>query len=130
MSFTNEEKQKAQGSGTTINIQSIENFAGNISGEISGKAFITATQSTAINLGLTEVRELAQQIRDQVKALPAQCVAPVEEELKRIDSELSKGSPDQSVLRSALGSIRSVLEGAGGHLLAMGIGAAISQLLR
>ena len=106
-------------------------FAQNISvvGNVT-EAQVTVEQSATANLGLDAdiVRDVATQIREALDLLPTEEKNKVRVALTDLESDLAAKAPNQSKLRSVLGTIRRICEGASGNLAAQGIVGIISNL--
>jgi hypothetical protein len=122
LSFSAAEKTKAESSSITIG--SIQNFAGNI-GQAGGQSSIQASQEISYALGLDAVGRLAIQMNKYADDLPSQARSDIEE----LNKELKSASPNQSKVRTVLGSLKSVLEGAAGNVIASGILVELGKIL-
>jgi AbiTii len=130
LSFSEPEKQKAHTDQASIHIGNIEQFTGNIGSQSIEQSSIVSTQvSASLELDLKGVKALAEQIGEHLSALPEESIPSVREGLAVINDELGKRTPSQSKIRSALGSIRNVLEGAAGNLIASGIAFELAKIL-
>lgn len=113
-SFSQEEKKVAQ-SVTNHIYNSNVGVIGTVRGDATNSRFVT-------NSGVVETQEilrLVSQIRDAIPGLPSQVSSAVEPELKNL--EVGAQKEDASAVASAITSIRTILEGAGGSLVASGI---------
>lgn len=124
MSFTLTEKQEAKPVTQQFFIQN----AG-VVGNVSDNATVTNNQQVTGSLSVDSVRDLVQQTRASINALPANTANQVSQLLDDLDRETCKSEPDEGRLRTALNSIRQVCEGAAGNLIASGLTAAITTLL-
>ena len=122
LSFSPAEKTKAGSSHITIG--SIQNFAGNI-GQVGGESSIQASQEITSSLDLDAVRRLAIQMNKYANELPAQ-TRPA---LEQLDKELKSVTPSQSKVRAILGSVKNVLEGAAGNVIASGVLMELAKIL-
>lgn len=131
ISFSQQEKEVAQ-TATTIHVESITNFAGNI-GNVSGQTVVNATQTNTFSeANLDEIRSLLSQMREHLPAvgLGDKDKDSVEKETKIIEDELSAEQPDHPRLRSALSSIGRILQGAAENIIASGVIHQITSLLQ
>jgi len=126
LSFSLAEKTKAEGSSITIG--TIQNFVGNI-GQSVGQSSIQATQENTNSLDLDAVRALAIQMNKHADELPAEALPVCRQQLKQLDAELSSTGPSQSKVRAMLSSIKNVLEGAAGSVVAFGILVELTKIL-
>ncbi|UCI05392.1 hypothetical protein [Mesorhizobium sp. B1-1-8] len=69
------------------------------------------------------------QVRPVVAGLPDTLQKEISGPLATLESEMKEPEPSQSKIRTALQSIKTVVEGAAGNLMAAGIGALIGQIL-
>jgi hypothetical protein len=116
-------REKAD-SNSSITIGSIQNFAGNI-GQVGGVSSIQATQESSYAIDLDAVGRLAIQMNKYADELPSEARSPIEE----LNKELKSASPNQSRVRAVLGSVKSVLEGAAGNVIASGILVELAKIL-
>jgi AbiTii len=124
-SFDADDKQKAQGATTMINIGTIGSFAGNLGTENA------AGDITVKDLNTNVLGDLASQLKAHVDELiEAGADGPtLKARLDQIEQELKKPAPTSSVLRGLLVDIRSAIAGAAGNLMATGAIALINQTL-
>lgn len=127
LSFSLREKEKAQTPGTYYHVSHIENFAGAI-GPISGQSELTVNQVNAA--AKDKAAELIEQVK---KYAPLLDLHPDQQrrlnvELGRLDEELKSDQANPSRVRKALASVKAILEGAAGNVVAQGIIAAIQNL--
>ena len=119
LTFSAEEKHKA------VVSQHITNFhIGHMSQSQIQSASNGSTQTlTAGNLPVEDVRKLIELLRGNIDALG---VGPREKDqlqadLAAIEPQLTAPQPNPGMLREGLRSIRTILEGAGGNLIASGV---------
>lgn len=124
MSFTLTEKQEAKPVSQQFFIQN----AGVI-GNVSDNATVTNNQHATGSLSINSVRELVEQTKASLAALPPDTGSRVAPLLEEIERETQLSNPNQGKLRTALTSLKTICEGAGGNLLATGITHAIASLL-
>lgn len=100
------------GSNSRLNVNSIDgsvNFAGDVPA--------------------APLADFLAQVRASIGALPADQQKAVAEPLAALEGEAANPQPSQSNIRSALTSIKTVMEGAAGNLVATGMGALAARLL-
>jgi hypothetical protein len=124
-SFSETDKQKAQGASMHITIGTVQSFTGNLGqGNMSGAI-------TGAGLDVEGVRVLAGEMRryagDLVKA--GANAESLEAKVAAIEAQLEKTKPDQSVLRGLLNDVRNALSGAAGNIIASGVIHRIGMLL-
>ncbi|MCA7937591.1 AbiTii domain-containing protein [Burkholderia cepacia] len=124
MTFTLTEKQEAQSVTQQFFIQN----AGVI-GNVSDNATVTNNQQVSGALSISGVRDLVEQARTALSALPPETAGQVSPLLAEIDAEASKPQPNHGKLKAALASVRTVCEGAGGSLVASAIATGVQSLL-
>lgn len=124
MLFTLTEKQEAQSVTQQFFIQN----AG-VVGNVSDNATVTNHQQVTGELSISGVRDLVQQARTALSALPPEAADQVSPLLAEIDAETSKTQPNHSKLKAALASVRTVCEGASGSLVASAIATGVQSLL-
>jgi opacity protein-like surface antigen len=124
MTFTLTEKQEAKPVTQQFFIQN----AG-VVGNVADNATVTNNQTVHGSLSVDRVRDLVQQAKSMLPALPRETAAQASTLLDELDSESRKSSPNEGKLRGALTSLRTVCEGAMGNLVASGITTAVTALL-
>ncbi|MEX3974032.1 hypothetical protein [Paraburkholderia caribensis] len=124
MTFTLTEKQEAKPVTQQFFIQN----AG-VVGNVNDNATVTNNQTVHGSLSVDRVRDLVQQAKPMLSALPSETAAQASTLLDELDSESRKPSPNEGKLRGALKSLLTVCEGAAGNLVASGITAAVTALL-
>ena len=105
----------------------IENFSGNM-GSVSGDAVVTTQQT--IGLAVVDVRALIDQIIQHTGALGlgSQALGELNGYLDALRSEANLPVPKPGVLQGLLKSVRNVVEGAAGSIVASGILAHIDKI--
>jgi hypothetical protein len=120
VTFSDQEREKAHQPSIVYQINSITNFSGNL-GPASGDAVVTSTQS--IDAGIGQVRDLVAEIEKHLREVGLQ--GEQLERLKRqvidLKAELAKSNPQPARIGEFLRSIRAMLEGAAGNIIASGI---------
>ncbi|MCA8098649.1 AbiTii domain-containing protein [Burkholderia contaminans] len=124
MSFTLTEKREAQ----SVTQQFFVQNAGVI-GNVSDNATVTNHQQVTGELSINGVRDLVEQARTALSALPPETAGQVSPLLAEIDAEASKPQPNHGKLKAALASVRTICEGAGGSLVASAIVTGVQSLL-
>jgi hypothetical protein len=124
MSFTLTEKREAQSVTQQFFIQN----AGVI-GNVSDNATVTNHQQVTGELSISGVRDLVEQVRTALPALPPETVGQVSPLLAEIDTEANKPRPNHGKLKAALASVRTICEGASGSLVASAIATGVQSLL-
>ncbi|WP_157661066.1 hypothetical protein [Burkholderia ubonensis] len=124
MSFTLTEKREAQSVTQQFFIQN----AGVI-GNVSDNATVTNHQQVTGELSISGVRDLVEQVRTALPALPPETVGQVSPLLTEIDTEANKPQPNHGKLKAALASVRTICEGASGSLVASAIATGVQSLL-
>lgn len=85
--------------------------------------------NTSVNISTMKLAALLEEVKPHIQSLPepqrTQVIAPVE----LLEAEVRSGRPDQTKVHSALTSIKTVVEGAAGNLVASGIGALVGNML-
>jgi len=120
LSFSQEECEKVHKSPITYNIGRIEKFAGTI-GSISGNAKVNIHQVNA------ESKEELQNLIDQIKKYAPQIglengvQKDIEDNLIELDAEIKLEKPRESRVKNLLSSIKTILKGATGNVVAQGI---------
>ncbi len=128
ISFSKAERERAQEK-IVYNIEKIENFTGNM-GVMKDKASIKIEQ----NYSESEIKELKNimiQIKDNLNTinLDESQQKQLEAETQAVQSELDNNNPKKKFIRDKLGSIKRILEGATGNIIAQGISLLIGKYL-
>jgi len=125
MSFTLTEKRGAKPVSQQFFIQN----AG-VVGNVTDNATVTNHQTVNGSLSVDRIRELIQQAKSALPALPPNTASQVRVVLDELDAESRQSAPNEGKLRGALTSLRTVCEGAAGNLVASGIVTAVTALLQ
>lgn len=128
LSFSQEEREKAHGSRIIYRIGPINKFAGTI-GSISGNAKVSIRQ---INVeSEEELQNLIEQIKKYMPLidLDAKAKSEIEDHLQKLDVEIKSKKPKQPQIKNLLTSIKNILEGAAGNLVARGIIFGIEKII-
>ena len=128
LTFSQEEREKAHELHITYNIGPINKFTG-IIGKMSGNAKVNIRQ---INVeSEEEVQNLIEQIKKYTPLidLDVKAKSEIEDHLQKLDSEIKSEKPKQPQIKSLLTSIKNILEGAAGNLVARGIILGIDKII-
>ncbi|MGI9072250.1 MAG: hypothetical protein ACR2JB_13275 [Bryobacteraceae bacterium] len=125
--FSEQEKATASHSNYTINY----NAPVNNSQIQQGNAHSMQSMSTVV-LDLEPLRNLVQRLSHEAAKLGLQPVdnAQLDAEVRTVDTQLSSPRPNRTVIGEALRSIRNILEGCAGSILATGLLNEIAAFLR
>ena len=120
LSFSQEEHEKAHELGVSYNIGPIEKFTGTI-GTISGNAKVNILQIDAKSK--EELKILIEQIKKYTPQIDLEDEARriVEDNLSDLSAETEEEKPNQSRIKTLLSSIKNILEGTAGNVIAQGI---------
>ncbi len=124
MSFTLSEQREARPVTQQFFIQN----AG-VVGNVSDHANVTNNQNVRGSLSVENVRDLVEQARAALPALPPSVASEAASALDELTAEFRKPSPDSGKLRRTLTSLKTICEGAAGNIVASGISAGVSALL-
>ncbi len=129
MSFSQEDKNKAQEQHITYQINSIGNFTGNM-GPLSEKAALTIQQINVTDI--KALKELSEQIKKYLKdtGLDDQNQQVVNTQVEELESELSKKDTEPIKIQKLLGSLKAIFEGVAGNVIAQGIIHEISKHIK
>ena len=126
MSFSSEEKTKA--TNTTYNVN-------NFYGPVTDTQIQQSTQdSTQIidkkTLDIDTLKDLIKEIKENIKEVKlGDKKQEFESEIKTIETQMDSPNPKPKIIRESLNSIRHILEGAAGSLIASGLMYRIGQFL-
>jgi hypothetical protein len=110
--------------------QVIQRITNHFHGDNSRVTFGTDKSINVVNrLQPVAVANLVEQIKPHVDSLPEPQRTEIAAPLKLLEDEIRSGSPEPSKMEGALRSIRTIVEGAGGGLIAAGIQALIATIL-
>jgi hypothetical protein len=127
ISFSEEDKEKANNPNTKIIIGRIDNFVGNV-GDITDNASMNISH---INQNETEkIKDLIKQIKTNLKnvEIKERDRGQVENEIKCIEREIVKQKPEKSKITKCFSSIKNIFEGVSGNIIAQGILYGIEKL--
>jgi hypothetical protein len=97
-------------------------------GSVSGDANNTGIFNVGGNVSVEKVRNIAEQIREALPAVPAKIRVDAEKSLVTIETEASSESPSKGKISQAIESLKAIMEGAGGNLAASAILTALSGI--
>lgn len=129
MTFSGEEKNRAEQSNYHINIEEMNNSQIQQGAYSSSQEMSVSHENTLDEIGdfLSELRDM---IEEESVGEPQR--SDLEAEITTAEAQLSSSTPNPGILKETLDSIRSIIEGVGGNLLSSGIvehvPALISQL--
>ncbi len=126
MSFSKEEKNAA----SQITYQ-ITNNIGNMQNSLLQQHSAGATQTQTITQSKTDLSELIQSIKAAMSglALARDVEAELKAEIFTLEHQIASPKPKQVIINESLRSIRSVLEGIAGSVIATGLLAQIASLI-
>jgi len=128
LSFSQKERSKTHEPKVTYKIGHIDKFAG-IIGDISEDAKVSIRQ---INLeSKEELRDLVEQIKKYIPQIDLENEArrAIGENIIELDAEIKLDEPKPSRVKSLLSSLKNILEGAAGNVIAQGIIAGIDKFI-
>lgn len=125
LSFSDKEKQEASKQNYNIN-----NFYGNASGIQFQQNSPNSTQTMTNGVDVGQISELITKIKENIDqtGLSEEQQSVVESEVETISAELVSAQPQPTVIQKSLQSIRTMLEGAGGNVIASGLTFMIEKL--
>ncbi|TAV04553.1 hypothetical protein [Rhizobium ruizarguesonis] len=109
----------------------INNITNNVHGPNSRVNINSTDNSTnsAVNVSTLRLAQLLEEVKPHIGNLPepqrSEIVAPID----LLEGEVRSGKLNQSKVRTALTSIKTIVEGAAGNLVASGIGALVGNML-
>jgi hypothetical protein len=83
----------------------------------------------ASGISADQLTSFVAQVRSSIPALPAEQQQAIVEPLAVLEGEITNPTASQSKIRAALGSMKTIAEGAAGNLVATGIAALIARML-
>jgi hypothetical protein len=119
MSFSKEEKEKAQS--ITYNIK---NYIHGVDHSQIQVESVSSTQNITFNqFDVSKVNEVIQALKNSIGELGLEDDAEAElvAEIRTLESQAVSPKPKTSIIRESLLSVRSILEGAAGSLVASGL---------
>lgn len=109
----------------------IQNITNNFHGANSRVNINSTDNSTNTNVTAStlQLAKLLEEVKPYLPSLPEPQRSEIAAPIELLEAEVRSGRPDQSKVQAALLSAKTVAEGAGGNLVASGIGALIGNLL-
>ena len=136
LTFSQPEKQRAHEPGIIVSINNVENFSG-VAGAVSGQSAVHAQANLRVEtLDLEAIREFLREFEKGLDTLgfSSSEKQTLEEQIRQTEAELESKAPDESRLRSLLGSIKRIVEGAiagaGGTFAVRGVLSALDHLFK
>lgn len=128
ISFSKEDQKKAHEPSTIIKINKIDNFIGNV-GNLADSASVNISNITQNEIN--KIRDLVEQVNKNIDGvnLKNEDKSRVDEEIKFIELEIAKTEPQKSIINKSFNSIKTILEGASGNIIAQGILYSIGKML-
>ncbi|WP_310570958.1 hypothetical protein [Gemmatimonas sp.] len=126
MTFSAAERERAI---STIN--NTTHFHASVSNSQIQQFTETSSQSQTVSIDLNLLAELLKKVRTSIATLdlPPEDLAEAEVELKTLELQAASPKPKFGVVRESLKSLRTIVEGATGSLVASGMAAEIAKLL-
>ena len=120
LSFTPEDKKKAHEQQTIYQIGSIDHFTGNM-GSLNDNASLTVQQINNPDIpGLTKLFGEITKYKDQLDIGIGE-KKQFESKIEELGNEIKSSTPKPSKIAAILNSLKSILEGAAGNVIAQGI---------
>lgn len=130
LTFSATEKGRAQNEVGSISIAHVETLtAGVVGSQVLHHSSMKVSQTNDSSVDLDAAKQLVIQIKKHSRDLPAELLPSVAREMHVLDEELASPAANQSRTRAALSSIKNVLEGAAGNLIASGILVELTKIL-
>jgi hypothetical protein len=128
MSFSLVEKERAQAQAVTYNIKNY--IHGNINDSQVQIESISSTQNQITEFDIGQIAKFVEALKSTFEVLGLDEVGKKEakSEIATLEAQISSPNPKQSILRESLSSVRRILEGAAGNLVASGLLNQISVL--
>ncbi|MGA8567996.1 MAG: hypothetical protein WB580_09420 [Candidatus Binataceae bacterium] len=134
--FSQPEKQRAHEPGIIVSINNVENFSG-VAGAVSGQSAVHAQANLRVEtLDLEAIRAFLREFEKSLDSLEfsSSVKQTLEEQIHLTAAEMESKAPDESRLRSLLGSIKRIVEGAiagaGGSFAVRGVLLALDHLFK
>lgn len=121
LTFSQEDKKKAHEAQTIYQIENIDNFTGNM-GSINDNATLTVQQiNSPIDVnGLKKLITEIDKYKNQIE-IEATKKKDFEEKVAELSKEVKSSAPEPGKIKSILLSLKNILEGAAGSIVAQGI---------
>jgi hypothetical protein len=125
LSFSDKEKQEARKQNYNIN-----HFNAPVSGIQFQQNTVNSTQTMTNGIDLGQISEFISKLKENLNqaGLSEEQQSVVESEVETISAELVSAQPQPTVIQKSLQSIRTMLEGAGGNVIASGLTFMIEKL--
>ena len=130
MTFSREEKTRAQAQSVTYNIKNF--IQGDLqNSQVQVDAVSSRQTMTTRHIDLQQLVDVVRVVRASLGELPEgiRDSAELAADIQTIELQAASPSPKHSIIREALCSVRSILENAAGNLLAAGLLDRVSRLL-
>ncbi len=111
-------------------IHNITNYFHGANSRVSINSTDNST-NTSISAHISKMKLVGflEEVKPHIPSLPEPQRSEIAAPIELLETEVRSGSPDQSKIHSALNSLRTVVEGAAGSLVASGIGALVGNML-
>jgi len=119
--FSNEEKEKAVKSNYTVN-----NFYGNVNNSQIQQN--TNNSNQTITYDLEKLNEIINLLKENAEKIKSGQDDEINQTVQKLETEIKKNTPSVSIIKESLKTIRTILEGIAGNIIASGILYKINQL--
>lgn len=121
MSFSTVEKERAQAQAVTYNIKNY--IHGNINDSQVQMESAGSTQTQIAEFDIGQVAKFVEALKNTIEilGLNESGKKEAESEIAALEAQIKSPNPKQSILRESLCSVRRILEGAAGNLVASGL---------
>jgi hypothetical protein len=128
ISFSRQEREKAHEPTTIVKVGKIERFVGNL-GTMTDQASMIITQINKETI--PQIKDLTEQIKKYITEidLTQNDKTTVEKNMQELAAEIMQDNPQPSRISTLLGSVKRIMEGASGSIIAQGIITAIDKFL-
>lgn len=119
ISFSADEKKRARG-----DVYNIKNFVhGNIHDSQIQIEVENGTQNISTQFDISQIAKLARELRNGIGevGIDDDCKKELDSEISTLEAQIKSPNPKNSIIGESLTSIRRILEGAGGNLVASGL---------
>lgn len=119
MSFTNEERKRAQA--VTYNVKNY--IHGNIQDSQIQIEATNSTQTQSVEFDTEKINQLVEALRNTIDVLGVGQAEKEElvSEINTLDAQANSPKPKNSIIGESLSSVRRIMEGASGNLVASGL---------
>lgn len=126
LSFSRDDKEKAQSKEVHYEINHIENFIG--MGNVHNQGSLTINQG---ELPIEEIKDLIRQVEKYSDSITTEeTLSAIKQETIKLKKEIESKEPSQLKLKDLLTSLRSAAEGAAGNLVAQGVIFMIDEIVK